>query len=93
MAEELSKETVDALDKLFNAWLAENYMISKGGVIYEGTKDGRIKQDEKGEKVRANPETLRNKISNKDAGFAHYVQKHNKSIHITVQEQPFPEAE
>lgn len=91
MAEELDKETIEGLDNLFNAWLIENHMLSKGGVIYEGTAEGQIKEDNNGNPVRVNPETLRSKINNSVDGFAQYVQQQNPSIRITLEEQPFPE--
>lgn len=85
----LDKKTESAMDKLFNAWLAENNMISKGGVIYEGTKDtaakDHIKQDNEGNPVRADAKLLREKIN--DGSFEQYVQKKNKDAHITIKDQ------
>ncbi len=86
----LGGDLVAAMDKLFNAWLADNNMLSKGGVIFEGTKDGQIKQDGQGNPVKADAENLREKIVNKEDGFEPYVQKHSKSTQITIQQQPYP---
>ncbi len=87
----LDNEMVSAMDILFNAWLAENNMISKGGVIYEGTKNGQMKQDEQGQPIRANAKMLREKISSNDGGFEQYVHKNNKSVELMIQQQPYPE--
>ncbi len=88
----LSDEIVAAMDKLFNAWLAENSLISKGGVIYEGDKNGNIKQNKQNEPIKADPIMLRQKINSNDAdGFAHYVQHHNKAVHLTIRLQEYPE--
>ena len=91
MANPLDKETQDALDTLFNIWLAEHAMMSKDGVIYAATKDGHIKQDKKGQWVRANPDVLRRSICSQQDGFAQYVQKKNPSIRIILRENPYPE--
>ena len=87
----LGEDLVKAMDKLFNAWLAENKLISKGGVIYEGTEDGQLKIDKQGNPVRANAEALREKIASQTDGFEQYVQKHNKSVQIEIQPQPYPQ--
>jgi hypothetical protein len=91
MVSPLDKETQDALDTLFNVWLAEHGMMTKDGVIYAATKDGHIKQDKTGQWVRVNPDVLRRSIRSQQDGFAQYVQKHAPSIRITLRENPFPE--
>ena len=95
--EPLDPKTVDAMDSLFNAWLAEKMMICKDGVIYEGVydKEGqlKIKQDASdnpgSEGVRANAVNLRQMITSAD-GFQQYVHQHNKSAKIVIQERDYP---
>lgn len=87
--EALAKPDIDAMDKLFNAWLAENNMISKSGTIYKGTKSGEIQKDANGEMVKADPQDLKATID----GFERYVQRTNKSAQITIEEQPYPSAQ
>jgi len=87
----LDGERVAAMDLLFNAWLAEQKMISKGGVIYEGTTSGQIKQDENGAPVRANAKTLRDIIASNESGFAKFAQKNNKAVQLLIQQQPYPQ--
>src|SRR3990167_3412585 len=41
----LSPELLDFCDKLFNSWLAENNLLSKGGKIYEVSDKGIIRKD------------------------------------------------
>ena len=63
-------------------------MITKGGIIYQGTKNGAIETDANGELKRVAPTEIKAAI----AGFEQYVQKTNKSAQITVVEQNFPGA-
>lgn len=85
----LDEKGTDAMDKLFNAWLTENHMISKGGVIYEGTKNGEVKQDNDGNPVRANPDLLREKVGDDKHGFEQYVSKNGKSTQVTTTQHDF----
>lgn len=90
--EPLDESRIAAMDKLFNACLAnrdENYrMITKDGIIYKGTVKGDIEKDENGQDKKADPKEIRAAIQ----GFEQYVQRTNKSAHITVVEQNFPGA-
>lgn len=87
----LPEDTVAAMDKLFNAWLAENNMISKGGVIYEATEDGQIKTDANGNPVRADAQALREKIRSNAGGFQQYLEKNHAPVKVDIQQQPYPE--
>ena len=91
--EPLDQDLVAAMDKSFNAWLADHAMVSKGGVIYEGTKDGFPKQDQQGNLLKANPVALREKITSDVDGFGPYVSKHHKSTELTIRQQPYPETQ
>jgi hypothetical protein len=91
--EPLDQDLVSAMDKSFNAWLAERGLVSKGGVIYEGTKDGLPKQDEQGKLLRANSALLREQIMSDKEGFKPYVDKHHQSTQLTIQEQSYPAAQ
>lgn len=83
----LSEEKVAALDKAFNAWLASEHMISKQGVIYESTPDGKIKEDKQGAPIRKNPEELDKLITEK---LPEHAKKNNK-LEIVPVKQAFPE--
>lgn len=88
---ELSNEESGALDKLFNAWLAEKNMITKDGIIYEATDDGKIKQDAKGQDKRADADRLRQLITDKKEGFNQYIQSKNSAISINAVRHDHPE--
>ena len=75
-------ELLDAIDTLFNAWLAENNMISKGGVIYAGTAQGDILEDKKGNPVAVPAEKLRAMLNTGE--FAQFVQKNNPAVQVNV---------
>lgn len=87
--EALHESDVAAMDKLFNACLAANNMISKDGTIYKGIKTGEIQKDANGELVKADPKDVKATID----GFERYVQKTNKSAQITIEEQAYPSAQ
>lgn len=86
----LTGEALDAMDTLFNAWLAKNNMISEGGVIYEGLNTGEIKKVD-GVNVRVNPEKLL-ALLNGD-GFQMYVQKTTSKVnHIITRQNEYEES-
>ncbi|AHE65947.1 hypothetical protein [Legionella oakridgensis] len=89
--QELDAATVDALDKLFNAWLVENNMMSKGGVIYEMDEKGSIKKDSAGNPVKADADKLRELISNSAHGFEAYVHNKNAEVAISSRQHAYPE--
>nr|HAT8715079.1 hypothetical protein [Legionella jordanis] len=90
----LDSESVQDMDKLFNAWLAENNKISKNSVIYEADNKGHILRDSSGQPVVANGPEVRGMVSNDQNGFTNFLQQFNKEGHeiaVTTRQQPFPE--
>lgn len=93
----LSPEMASVLDKLFNAWLAENDMISKDSIIYEADEKGEEKRDKNGNPIRANAEKLRDLIGNEQEGFTSYLRKiftqhmNDKQLNCIIQEHAYPE--
>lgn len=75
----LDEETLAVIDKLFNAWLAQDELVSKGGVIYEGTTEGDPKTDAQGNPIRANATELRQKIPEE---FNSYAKKYNFEVTV-----------
>lgn len=75
-----------AMDKLFNAYLADNNIISKGSILYEATNDGEVKKDMDGNPVKANVEKIKKIIT---AGFEKYLEK--KEVAATIQSRDYPE--
>lgn len=77
----LDANSVKAMDNLFNAWLAENNMISKDGVLYQC--------DENGNKGKvANAAQVKELIGDAEKGFASYLDK--KGIHLSSEQHEYP---
>ncbi|WP_133128650.1 hypothetical protein [Legionella nagasakiensis] len=89
--QELDAETVEALDKLFNAWLVENNMMSKGGVIYEMDEKGNVKKDTAGNPVKADAEKLKELIQDTHRGFEAYVHNKNDDVMVSTRQHAYPE--
>lgn len=86
----LDELTNAELDKLFNAWLAENNMISKGGVIYEADEAGEIKYDKAGNPQKADPDELKQKVHDKSSGFKRFVHERDEDVELNVREHAYP---
>lgn len=87
----LDEQVVAGMDKLFNAWLANQGMISLDGVIYEyemneKSKEIQPRHDEQGNPVRAQADKLRSMITDPENGFKHYVQEKNAAVQIIAQD-------
>lgn len=81
----LDEQTVAALDKLFNAWLALNGLVSKGGVLYLADNFGNILCDEQKRQKKADPQQFRALIADPDKGFQAYTAK--KGMNISLMER------
>lgn len=89
MAEKLDPKKIDALDKLFNAWLALNGVISKGGALYKADNTGQILQTPHGQPIKVDPIQFKTLINDPVHGFQAFVAK--KGIKITTVQQTFPQ--
>lgn len=87
----LEAAQIDAMDKLFNAWLAEKNLLSKDSVIYEVTKKGEIRQDANGNPIKANAERVRAMINDPKNGFYKTLQA--KGVQIITQQHDYPSAQ
>jgi hypothetical protein len=85
----LDSKTVDLLDKLFNSWLAENEVVSKGSTLHECDENGQVKEQDPAEKQKM-VEKIKELITNNQEGFAKYLK--DKGIPITIQQHKYPEA-
>lgn len=86
----LDEKTTELMDSLFNGWLAQNQMLSKGGTIYQADQHGHIKKDPQGKMMVVGPGVLKQKMMSQDGGFESYVRKQNKLIKIKIEWHPFP---
>lgn len=85
----LDSKLVDLLDKLFNSWLAENEVVSKGSTLHECDANGDIKEQDQAQKIKT-VEKIKELISNNQEGFGKYLK--DKGIPITIQQHKYPEA-
>lgn len=86
----LETDKNNAMDKLFNAWLVDNNMLCKSGVVYEATDKGEIKQDNHNQPVKADAKQLKTLIQDSNKGFEKYLQKKNDALDLTLREQTYP---
>lgn len=85
----LNNELLIALDRLFNAWLAEKGMISKGSVIYQCDENGEIKKSSTGEPLTVQADRIRQLIEDETQGFGTYMLEKGKPV--TVVQHQYPE--
>lgn len=79
------ESTVNSMDTLFNAWLADNDMISRDGIIYEADEQGHIKKDETQGEVKAKADKIKQIIEKLPA----YVKNNNQSVEMEMKKHPF----
>lgn len=81
----LNPKLQEALDKLFNAWLAKDNIVTKNSTLYECNSDGTIKKDANGHEVRANTEKIKEKIE----GLIAFIR--DKGVQTTVNFREYPQ--
>jgi len=84
----LDAKLIDSMDKLFNAWLAENNIVNKGSTLFDANDKGDIRVDEKKQQVKTGAQRIRDLISGK--GFEAFLYK--KGVQITSQLHSYPSA-
>lgn len=89
---EMDAIQVEAMDKLFNSWLADKNIISQDSMLYEVDEQGEIKLDDRGEKVKPDPQELKALMNDSDKGFASYLKSKDKDVAITIQQHEYPSA-
>ena len=87
----LSDQSLESMDKLFNAWLAENNVVSQDSIFYESNKNGEIIKDEDGRNMIANPDQIKDLVSDPEKGFQKYLDL--KGINLTTQQHEYPSAQ
>jgi hypothetical protein len=85
----LDKQTSEAMDVVFNAWLATKNYISKDGIVFQSTESGEIQKDKAGNPIKANPAELRAAIKDLQDGFKSYAEDKNSTLDVTVKEHPY----
>lgn len=88
----LDDDAQEAINMVFNAWLAESHLISNPPMIYVGTADGKIQEDKKGNPVVVQGEKLRSMLDDPKSGFAAFVQERNPTTKVAVRLFDYDEA-
>jgi hypothetical protein len=78
-----------SLDRLYNSWLAEENIMCQGGIYYESTSNGDIKQDKLGNQITVDPDKVE-KLSQKYENFLNKQQIEGLERVVIVQ-QKYPE--
>ncbi|CEK09420.1 hypothetical protein [Legionella hackeliae] len=90
--EALDPETRKELDKIMQAVLAEENLVSKGSVIYQGDEKGQIRRDSKGEPVLADVEKAKQVLSDAAHQVENYFKEAGKGdIKVEVKERAYPQ--
>ncbi|MBA2652696.1 MAG: hypothetical protein H0U73_10575 [Tatlockia sp.] len=88
----LNEDSVKAFDKLLNSYLVENKLFikktEKGSFIYENDGTGHVRLDAKNNEIKADPDTVRELLSDNKKGFQQYLQQ--QGINSTVEGFSYP---
>lgn len=89
MAQIEDEQTINALDKIFNAWLASHGMLTKGGTLYFADSLGEIALDTQGTPRSANSEQFKLLLLDPEKGLRAYAAR--QGIRLKPDLQDFPE--
>ena len=91
----LEGEELEAMDRLFNAWLAqpENKMLMQDGVIYRGTDEGEVLQDTSEDTVKARANKIRELLKDPVRGFERYVELKKPGAQVRIVQHEAPQEE
>lgn len=81
-------KTQEALDKLFNAWLALNDILSSGGYLYKADKTGKILHGADGKPVTVNAHQFNLLMSDPINGFPAFAAQ--KGLRVKTVQRDFP---
>ena len=88
----LDDDAQEAINMVFNAWLAESHLINNPPMICVGTADGKLQEDKKGNPVAVQGGKLRAMLDDPKSGFAAFVQERNPSTKVDVRLFDYDEA-
>ena len=81
--------TESVMDDQLIAWFAKNKWKNEDGFVYELNEKGQIKKDASGKPVKADPETVKSRISSEETGFKKFAQDANESLQMSVHSQDY----
>lgn len=84
-----NEQTTDALDKIFNAWLAFHNIISQDGRLYKSDSTGKPLRDGQGAIIFVKPEEFKFLMLDNEQGLQAYAAK--QGIHLKPKLRDFPQ--
>lgn len=84
-----NEQTTDALDKIFNAWLAFHNIISQDGRLYKSDSQGEPLHDGHGGIIFVKPEEFKLLMLDTEQGLQAYAAK--QGIRLNPKLRDFPE--
>lgn len=88
MAQIDDEQTINALDKIFNGWLASQGMLSKGGALYFADSLGEMALDAQGKPRSANSEQFKLLLLDPEKGLQAYAAKQGIRLKPDLQDYP-----
>jgi len=85
----IDEQTTDALDKIFNAWLAFHSILSHDGKLYQSDSKGQIMRDANGNLLTVNPEQFKLLMQHPEDGLQAYAAK--QGIRLKPKMRDFPQ--
>lgn len=85
----IDDQTTDALDKIFNAWLAFHSILSQDGKLYKSDSKGQIMRNAQGALLSINPQEFKLLMLDPEQGLQAYAAK--QGIHLKPQLRDFPQ--
>ena len=82
------ESTTDALDKVFNAWLAFHNILSQDGKLFKADNKGQILRDSNGNLLTIKPEQFKMIMLNPSEGLQAFAAK--QGIRIKPQLRDYP---
>ena len=82
-------QTTDALDKIFNAWLASHHILSQDGRLYKSDSKGQVMRDAQGVLLSINPAEFKLLMFDAEKGLQAYAAQ--QGIRLKPQLRAFPQ--
>ncbi|RUR12449.1 hypothetical protein [Legionella sp. km772] len=85
----IDDKTTDALDKIFNAWLAFHNILSQDGRLYKSDSKGQIMRNAQGGSITINAQEFKLLMLDPEKGLQAYAAK--QGIRLKPQLRDFPQ--
>ncbi len=84
----VSERSEEALDRLFNDWLAANHYASLDSQIVELDNNGEIERDDNYHPIPADKEDVERRLTDPNHGFSSYMEKKGLNLDVYTWEYP-----